>query len=139
AVGCIARGTVPGGIRSLQQREDLVALGVLVDQGLRQPLRHIRRLVHIGGSQASVSVRGPDSSRRTQVARRPISSQVPSMICPPGLSPAIIIRQAASTSETSYWRSTLKARTTSARWPASSKPPRANPTPSWGGSTREGS
>ena len=67
---------------------------------------------------------GRSLSRATHVTRRPISSQVPSMNRPPGASRPWTSRQIPSTSASSYWRSTLKARTRTGRpGTGSSKPP----------------
>ena len=70
----------------------------------------------------------PPGSTTTQVAIRPSSSHVPSTSTP-GAGRAVIVRQAAATSSSSYCRSTLNARTTTGRRPASSKPPRRKSRP----------
>jgi len=74
---------------------------------------------------------GPPASIATHVTRRPISSQVPSMNSPSGLSRPRTRRQIASTSASSYWRSTLNARTITG-WPGTgiSNPPTGKLSPS---------
>ncbi|SHT56557.1 Uncharacterised protein [Mycobacteroides abscessus subsp. abscessus] len=54
------------------------------------------------GSQARVSVSGPEASRSSHAHRRPISSQVPSMMSPPGASLSVMVAQACATSDSGY-------------------------------------
>ena len=78
-----------------------------------------------------VKVRGPDAVTPTQLETRPSSSHVPSTTSPPGASRAAMLRQAPSTSASSYCRSTLNARITAGSRPSgvgTSKPPRPNAT-----------
>ncbi len=78
----------------------------------------------------TVSDRGAASDpTTTQVMTRPISSHVPSTSSPSGARRPAMRDQAGSTSTSSYWRSTFRARIRVGRRGAgTSKPPRANET-----------
>src|SRR5699024_6601120 len=90
------------------------------------------------GSHAKVKVLGPLASNKIQVLRRPSSSQVPSTKKPPGARREVTDSQAAGTWSTSYWRKTLKARTSCGRELRHSNPRSSKFPPSRGGKTRSG-
>ena len=116
-----------------------LARHVVVDQRLRQPLGQRRRGVQ-GGQPGGQGQRPGAGRRRAHPGGRagPARRRSPRRAARPGRARRSSSAQAAGTSDSSYCRSTLNARTSTGRSPASSNPPRRERQPGRIGGRRRG-